>query len=155
MDRQPEGADTRVLVPRWSLPSDKQGSDMKQVIVMRTDLRNTEGHKIRTGKYVAQGAHASLGAVAKYLLHPHEGRAERNKIIEWLSGPFTKTTLAVGSEQELLDIYNAARDAGLITSLITDNGTTEFGGVKTVTCCAIGPDTVEAIDAITGSLKTL
>lgn len=127
---------------------------MKQVIVMRTDLRNTEGNKIRTGKYVAQGAHAAVGAVAKYLLYPDQG-PEWTKIVEWLSGPFTKVALAVDSEEKLFEIYNAATEAELITYLITDNGQTEFGGVKTITCCAIGPDTEEVIDAITGGLKTL
>ncbi|MBB3752469.1 PTH2 family peptidyl-tRNA hydrolase [Mycolicibacterium sp. BK634] len=128
---------------------------MKQMIVMRTDLRNTDNEKVRTGKLIAQGAHASLGAVAKYLLHPHEGREQRGKIIEWLGGPFTKICLAVDSEEQLLEVYNAAKAAGLITSLITDNGQTEFGGVQTITCCAIGPDTNENLDPITGGLKLL
>lgn len=38
-------------------------SEPKQVIVLRTDLRNAQGHKIRTGKLIAQGAHASLKAI--------------------------------------------------------------------------------------------
>ena len=43
-----------------------------------------------------------------------------------------------------------ARDAGLPTALIRDAGHTEFGGVPTLTACAIGPARVEDIDPITG-----
>ena len=35
-------------------------SEIKQVIVVRTDLRNTEGQKVRTGKLFAQVSHASM-----------------------------------------------------------------------------------------------
>ena len=38
-------------------------SDIKQVIVMRKDLRNTEGHKIHTVKLIAQGCHASMKVI--------------------------------------------------------------------------------------------
>jgi peptidyl-tRNA hydrolase len=34
--------------------------------------------------------------------------------------------------------------------MIVDSGKTEFGGVSTTTCCAIGPNEAEAIDQITG-----
>lgn len=122
---------------------------MKQVIVMRSDLKNTEGHKVRTGKLIAQGAHASVGAVLNAY------HTEREKLFEWLAGSFTKITLRVDNEEDLLNVYQQAKDAGLITCLITDNGTTEFGGVPTNTCIAIGPDTSENIDPITGHLKTM
>lgn len=118
---------------------------MKQYIVMRADLRNTEGHKVRTGKLIAQGAHASLGVVATYGLN-------EPRIKEWLAGSFTKICLKVDSEKELLDMYFRAIEAGLLTRLIIDNGRTEFSG-PTVTCCAIGPDTEENLAMITGGLK--
>ena len=37
-------------------------SEPKQIIVVRKDLRNIKGEKIRTGKLCSQIAHASLGA---------------------------------------------------------------------------------------------
>ena len=43
--------------------------------------------------------------------------------------------------------------AGLTVSLITDAGATEFGGVPTNTCLAIGPHQAEKIDKITSHLK--
>ena len=74
---------------------------------------------------------------------------------KWKDGIFTKACLGVDSEEELLDIYNKAQEAGLPVALITDSGLTEFKGVPTNTCMAIGPDRIEKIDAITGHLKLL
>jgi PTH2 family peptidyl-tRNA hydrolase len=39
--------------------------------------------------------------------------------------------------------------------LIVDAGTTEFHGVPTKTCCAVGPAWADAVDAITGGLPLL
>mgnify|MGYP001034121720 CR=1 FL=1 len=117
-------------------------SGLKQIIVMRTDLG------MRKGKMVAQGAHASVGAIIG--IHREDPR-----VAEWLAGSFTKICVGIGSEQELLDIHERAVGAGLIGYLIRDNGVTEFGGVPTYTCCAIGPDLPEDLDPITGGLKLL
>lgn len=114
---------------------------MKQIIIMRKDLG------MRAGKMVAQGAHASMGAL---LSHRDDSR-----VTEWLCNSFTKVCVRVDSLDELMDTYIAAIEAGLIVSLVTDNGLTEFHGEKTITCCAIGPDTPEKLDPITGSLKLL
>lgn len=122
-------------------------SNLKQVIVMRADLRNTDGHKIRTGKLIAQGAHASMGAIL--------GRLDDPRVVEWLANSFTKVCVKIDSEQELFELWNAAINAGLLTQLITDNGLTEFGGVPTTTCCAIGPDTAENLAPITGHLRLM
>lgn len=114
---------------------------MKQVIALRTDLN------MRKGKMVAQGAHASVAAIVN--------NVPDRRIDEWLEGAFTKICVGVDSELALLDLYEKAQSANLLTALITDNGTTEFGGVKTRTCVAIGPDTNERLDPITGHLKLL
>jgi PTH2 family peptidyl-tRNA hydrolase len=37
--------------------------------------------------------------------------------------------------------------------VITDSGRTEFCGVPTRTCLALGPDLASKIDAITGTLE--
>jgi PTH2 family peptidyl-tRNA hydrolase len=52
-------------------------------------------------------------------------------------------------------IYEKALAAGLLAAMIVDAGLTEFGGVPTRTCCAIGPDWAEAVDAVTGELPLL
>lgn len=128
---------------------------MKQIIIMRTDLN------MRKGKMVAQGAHASLGAVLPYL-KPYEGPMGlysvhlrfKQRVEEWLGGPSAK--ICVGATLgELQAAYIAAKESGMITHVVVDNGKTEFHGVPTITCCAIGPATDEQLHPITGGLKLL
>lgn len=124
-------------------------SDVKQVIAMRKDL------KMRRGKEIAQGAHASvawLAELAREAFSGHEGIALSSEELQWIEGSFTKVTVKVESEEELLAIYDAALKANLTVRLITDAGKTEFNGVPTRTCLAIGPNRSEDIDKITGHL---
>mgnify|MGYP000017381213 CR=1 FL=1 len=114
---------------------------MKQILVMRKDLN------MRKGKLIAQGAHASLKATLENLDHPD--------VIEWLDGNFTKIAVSVDSEEELFDVLAHAVNSDLITALITDAGRTEFNGVPTNTCIAVGPASHEALTPITGHLKLL
>lgn len=119
-------------------------SDVKQVIVMRKDL------KMRKGKMVAQGCHASIGAVDLTLLYGH-----RDIWNQWCHDGTTKICVSVDSGSELLRIAAAARDANLPVYVVTDAGHTEFHGVPTITCLAIGPFWSEDIDKITEELKLL
>lgn len=127
----------------------------KQVIVIRKDLN------MRKGKMVAQGGH-SVGKVFFDLMHwtengdfvlPAKYITEAMKA--WLTDKFTKICVSVNSEAELLEVYNKAKEKGLVCSLITDAGLTEFGGVATNTCCAIGPAWEEEVNEITGKLQLL
>lgn len=134
---------------------------IKQVIVIRKDL------KMRRGKEIAQGAHASMMFIRNILL---EIKEKENKNYfgfpssiedffrldewEWISGGrFAKITVVVNSEEELLAIEKSAKEAGLVVHTVVDAGMTEFHGVPTKTCLAIGPDQSEKIDRITGHLK--
>ena len=118
--------------------------DVKQVIVMRKDL------KMRRGKEIAQGAHASMAFLAKKALAGGPfSEVERS----WLEGLFTKVCVRVGSEEELLAVAEAAGKVGIRVEIITDSGKTEFGGIPTKTCLALGPDLAEKIDAVTGGLE--
>ncbi|MEJ7602606.1 MAG: aminoacyl-tRNA hydrolase [Kofleriaceae bacterium] len=124
----------------------------KQVIVMRKDLN------MRKGKMIAQGAHASL----KVLLDAGGSEAADRfafamtpAIAAWLGGRFAKVAVSVDSEAALDLIVERARAAGLPCALIVDSGKTEFHGVPTKTCCAVGPGWVDEIDAITGALPLL
>lgn len=112
---------------------------MKQALLIRTDL------KMRRGKEIAQGAHASMKVTLENLEHPY--------VKEWLSGAFTKIALSVSSEAELEELVNQANANMLLTSKIIDSGRTEFHGIPTLTCAAIGPGPDELIDKITGHLK--
>ncbi len=119
-------------------------SERKQVIVLRKDLG------MRKGKMVAQGAHASLGAVLR------SGKLKTDADTKaWCEGRFTKICVSVDSEEELLEIYKQAGLAKLNRSLITDAGLTEFNGVPTKTAVAVGPGKPEAVDKVTGHLKLL
>jgi PTH2 family peptidyl-tRNA hydrolase len=64
-----------------------------------------------------------------------------------------KVTVKVGSETELLGVYDKALAAGLVVHMITDRGLTEFGGIPTRTCLAVGPDYDDLIDPVTGDLE--
>jgi PTH2 family peptidyl-tRNA hydrolase len=128
---------------------------IKQVIIIRKDL------KMRRGKEIAQGAHASLGALLKLMSKKKRFGTFKRKLkyrkndalFEWLEGIFTKICLTVNSEQELMDMYEKAINKKLNCCIIKDRGTTEFNNVPTYTCVAIGPDYSEKIDEITKDLK--
>jgi PTH2 family peptidyl-tRNA hydrolase len=126
----------------------------KQVIVMRKDLN------MRKGKMIAQGAHASL-AVLLDAGRASDGGATYTLALDpamtsWIvTGRFTKVCVSVDSEAALEAIVARARDAGVPCALIVDAGRTEFHGVPTKTCCAVGPAWADAVDAITGSLPLL
>lgn len=151
-------------------------SDTKQIILVRTDLKNTDGHKIRSGKIAAQVAHASMAFLTRELvLEPtivwnqelDEGYGDYETINhaalivfsdaerDWLENSFTKICLAVPSLDELLAIDCAALEAGITSHIITDNGTTEFGGVPTITTCALGPDYSTKLDPLISHLRLL
>jgi len=130
----------------------------KQVIVLRADL------KMRRGKEISQGSHASGAFVFRQIkdffdkeYDCHVSGLVQIRLAEaakqWVQNSYTKVCCRVDSEQELLDIEAKAKANGLECHLITDNGLTEFGGVPTRTCLAIGPDESEKIDLVTGHLR--
>jgi PTH2 family peptidyl-tRNA hydrolase len=123
----------------------------KQTIVLRKDLN------MRKGKMVAQGAHASMRAILQ--LGHREGAnfvvPLDDRLEPWLLGRFKKICVSVNSEAELLRLHQEAKAAGLITALIQDAGLTEFGGIPTYTALAVGPDTSDRVDLITGALPLL
>lgn len=117
---------------------------VKQVIVIRRDLR------MRRGEEIAQGAHASMAWLAD---HVAAGAELLPAHAAWLNGAFTKIVCQVDSEEALLAVVQAARDAGVMSRLITDAGRTEFHGMPTHTAAAIGPDWADRVDTITRDLE--
>lgn len=73
----------------------------------------------------------------------------------WLNTGHKKIVVSVDSLNDLLLIYDQAKKANLNVSIITDSGFTEFHGVPTQTCIAIGPNFDNEIDIITKDLKLL
>jgi PTH2 family peptidyl-tRNA hydrolase len=119
---------------------------IKQTIVVRHDL------KMRMGKVAAQASHASISFLTRKIQRNQKLSEVEEK---WTRESFTKICLRVDSEEQLIDIYNKALAAKLEVHLITDAGKTEFNGVPTKTCLAIGPDYSSKIDPITKDLKLL
>jgi len=126
--------------------------EVKQVIVMRSDLG------MRKGKMIAQGAHAAMmflvSAIKPY--NGHTGYTFTSSLspeaIQWLDGDFTKIVVRVDSLEELENIFLKAEENGIIVHKCTDLGKTEFHGIPTTTCIAIGPDVSSKLDDITGHL---
>lgn len=136
----------------------------KQVLLYRRDLQ------MRKGKIAAQCAHASIsvflhrevralavpvlddGTVATDALDPAQTMVLQldPAMAAWARRGQAKVVLSVDDEEALLEAHRLAREAGLPTALIRDAGHTEFGGVPTLTACAIGPARIEEIDPITG-----
>lgn len=129
---------------------------VKQIIVMRKDLN------MRKGKIAAQAGHAVLSVIFKKLnmLDQFFWSVEQDRVVfegdevldDWFTNSYTKICLYVNSEQELLDLKEKADSLGFVTSLIKDNGTTEFNGVPTYTCIAFEPLPAEKIDILTKDL---
>lgn len=129
---------------------------VKQVIVIRRDLR------MRRGKEVAQGAHASMAWLAERVSAGHDMSLTSNGAryillsqaeMAWLDGAFTKVTCQVAGLEELEALHQRALGLNIMARLITDAGRTEFGGVPTVTALAVGPDWSDVVDQVTGGLS--
>ena len=110
---------------------------------MRKDL------KMRRGKEIAQGSHASNAMLTEVAF---DGRSPSDELMEWINTGTTQICVRVDSHEELMNIYQAAKQASLFVHLVIDSGKTEFNGVPTMTCLAIGPDDSAKIDCITGHL---
>ena len=126
----------------------------KMCIVIRSDLKNTKGEKVRSGKIVAQACHSA----ESFLTNQRQGKKICFELSDeqanWLDTGRTKIVLKVNSEKELVEIFQEAKKKGLTAHMITDAGRTEFDG-PTKTCVSIGPNYAEDIDKVTGHLSTL
>lgn len=133
--------------------------NVKQVIVIRKDL------KTRRGKEISQGAHASIAFLTNRLIPKRRMKHELQDgswtclhavfspaEMSWIEGNFRKIVCVVNSEEELFALCDQAKTAGIVCELIEDAGLTEFGGVPTFTAAAFGPDYDDRIDPVTGDL---
>lgn len=119
---------------------------MKQVILLRMDL------SMKTGKKVAQGAHASLGAVR---MIQNQYNSDWKKWMDiWENFGTAKIALKINSEDEILSFYQKAKENNLPHYLVRDAGRTQVAS-GSITALAIGPAPVKLLDEITGHLKLL
>lgn len=117
--------------------------EVKQLIILRTDLKNTKGEKVRTGKLMAQVCHASLSS--------HELSSPAHRTIWSKYCNHKKIVLKINSEEELLELNQQLKEAGLHTALIQDLGLTEFKE-PTYTCLGV-LDLSERLDTYTKHLS--
>ena len=112
---------------------------MKQVIVIRTDL------KMGKGKIAAQSAHASVSAMEK---------VKKSDVEKWKNEGQKKIVLKVSSLEEIMGLKKKCADAKIPCVMIADAGKTQLDP-GTITALGIGPDEDEKINKITGNLKIL
>jgi len=130
---------------------------IKQVIVVRKDLN------MRCGKIASQCAHATMKSILDRMNMYYENGMYKMSFIHylndpmsiWLKGKFTKIIVGIDSLDELLVLEKLAKEERIQTTLILDSAATDFGGEKTVTCIAFGPDNIVKLNKITGHLKLL
>lgn len=116
----------------------------KQIIVMRRQYPS--GVKLRRGKEIAQGAHASQLATER------AAEMDTPAYREWASGPIAKVVVYVETEEDLLEVAKKAQEAGLPFAVVRDSGRTEFHGVPTLTALGIGPAYADDLEPVTGNL---
>ena len=133
----------------------------KMMIVMRRDL------KMRKGKIAAQAGHACVDVILRAL--NKEGRMndfemtpggvalkETDKpgspLTDWFAYGCAKICVYVDSEEALESVAQRAKERGIVASVVTDAGMTEFHGVPTKTCLALEPLPSDVADELTGSL---
>jgi peptidyl-tRNA hydrolase, PTH2 family len=115
--------------------------DIKQVIVVRTDL------EMGKGKIAAQVGHACV------LGSENVRKSNPEWFDKWWIGQ-EKIVLKVSGLKELEEIKKHAIDLGLPWSEVTDAGHTQIAP-GTTTCISLGPAPEEKINKITGDLKLL
>lgn len=138
---------------------------IKQVIIVRKDL------KMSVGKISSQVAHASMKFLTDSLKSVMDyfgcGNLDccgssptvfdylSSVELDWIEGSFIKICVGIDSEEKLSSLCDLAEEAGIRVSRIVDNGATEFHGVPTFTCAALGPDYSSVLAPFTGDLKLL
>jgi PTH2 family peptidyl-tRNA hydrolase len=114
--------------------------ETKLTLIVRADLG------MGRGKIAAQASHAAVAAAL--------ASAGSRDFRAWLRDGQPKVVLRAGSEEELHELAEQARAAGLPVQVIHDAGRTQVAE-GTPTCCAIGPAEAGRIDAITSGLSLL
>ncbi len=118
--------------------------EVKQVIIIRKDL------KMSKGKMIAQACHAAVSAaeIARKTVPDLYKR--------WLAIGQKKVVLSAASLEELEDVESAVRrvDSHVAVAKIRDAGLTELEP-GTITALGIGPHSSPPVEKITSTLKLL
>lgn len=125
------------------------------VFVVRTDLNMPKG------KIAAQVGHGVQYYFQNLMARQASARTFGGEVTNeaekaWFTdNRHTKIGLKVNSEQELLDLESRAKEKGINTYLVVDNGTTMFAGVETNTVLVFAPAWESDHQGLTDHLKLL
>ncbi|TPX43977.1 hypothetical protein SeMB42_g04490 [Synchytrium endobioticum] len=124
----PEPSNIKKAQPPHSSDSDSaEAVYYKMVFVVRKDLG------MGPGKVIAQCCHAAID------LHSLAIATHPDAVTQWLNRGATKVVLRVGSEEELMSLYEKVERLGITSTVIEDAGHTQVHcGSKTV--LGLGPD---------------
>ena len=126
----------------WGDVAPPPGAEVKLMLVVREDLG------MSVGKTAAQCAHAAVGIVQKLT-------GKRAKLLAaWEACGQPKICVKCKSIDAMLALNKAAEAKGLPVFVVQDAGRTEVAA-GTSTVLAIGPGTLEDVNAVTGELKLL
>ncbi|XP_065168126.1 peptidyl-tRNA hydrolase 2, mitochondrial-like [Atheta coriaria] len=130
--------ETIPLEERFDFPELKD--EYRLVMAIRNDL------KMQKGKVAAQCGHASVAAYRKAM------ETDVKLLASWLQFGGTKITVKLESEEDLLKLDEAAKAAGVLSSIVRDAGQTQVvPGSRTV--IAIGPAPKSVLEPLTGHFK--
>ncbi|XP_069965422.1 peptidyl-tRNA hydrolase 2, mitochondrial [Bactrocera oleae] len=116
----------------------------KLVLVVRGDL------KMSKGKTAAQCAHAAI-----LCYQQSQKEQDKQKLVEcWSTLGQPKIVLRVNTLEELTNLQNRAKNAGVISELVRDAGRTQLEA-GTATVLGIGPDIEKNVDELVSNLKLL
>lgn len=134
----------------------------KQVLIVRRDLN------LPTGELVVQVTHAAARALMKAI--SKEGRVDQlrtdsedwvyleapegqdSPLTDWFQSDMAKIYASVDSEEALLELDRRAREAGVTTALIQEDGLTEFPGMPIYTALGFEPLEASRADAFVEGL---
>ncbi len=116
--------------------------ELKQVILIRTDL------KMGTGKKVAQACHAAVESSDRVRI---QNKANWKA---WKNAGQKKIVLKAKSLEQLQDIVKELERQKIPHFLVMDAGLTQLPP-GTITALGIGPHPASQLDKITGDLKLL
>ena len=106
------------------------------------------GLKMGKGKIAAQVGHGAVMATMN-------AGSEKPLFVErWLATGQKKVCLKGTDADHLLALEQLAKDAGILTTLVHDAGHTQIPS-GSLTVLALGPETEDRLERITGELKLL
>ena len=135
----------RSFIHRLTAPSSEGFSPnepVKMILIINSGL------KMGKGKIAAQAGHAAVAATLK------AGEKTPGLLEAWLSSGQKKVCVKGTDSDHLLEFEKSAKQKGILTTRINDAGHTQIPR-GSFTVLALGPDTDDTLDALTGELKLL